>query len=77
AKAGQTFNVSASVSGKGRFAISLYSYTEKTVNVSEPQVEFLGLTDTPTVQKFSIPIADSGDKVVAKLRAVITIQPET
>ncbi|MCX6984091.1 MAG: hypothetical protein NT118_04970 [Lentisphaerae bacterium] len=76
AKAGQTFNASASVSGKGSFAILFYSYTEKD-EVSVPQVEFLELTDTPTVQKFSIPIANSGDKVVVKVRAVIIINPET
>ena len=75
AKAGQTFNASASASGKGRFAILFYSYTEKDDNVSVPQVEYLELTDTPTVQKFSIPIANSGKKVVVKVRAVIAIQP--
>lgn len=78
AKAGQTFNASASVSGKGnRFVILFYSYDEKGENVSVPQVEYLKLTDTPIVQKFSIPITNSDSKVVTKVRVAIIIQPET
>ncbi|MBR6374267.1 MAG: hypothetical protein IKS20_13895, partial [Victivallales bacterium] len=75
ARGGQFFKAAAKVSGKGKFAIGIYPYNEKGINLPVPKNDFVILTDKGKDYAVTIPIIDSDKLKAARLCVVIILQP--
>lgn len=75
--AGQTFYAEALVSGRGRFLISFYSYTNQKKYLTTAKTEYIRLGTEPEKKKFKIPVINWKNGKTAFIRVMIMLAPDT
>lgn len=77
ATAGETFHAEALVSGRGRFLISFYSYTDQKKYLTTAKTEYIRLGTEPEKKKFKIPVINWKNRKTAFIRVMIMLTPDT